>query len=83
MADQQSVESSLLALQKRSSVHLVAMILWFAGTIFWAGAAYNRMLSMESHLEQIDKKLDSVSQIELIRTREDDIFRRLERLESR
>ena len=31
------------------------------GTIFWAGAAYNRLSSMELHMASIDSKLSDIS----------------------
>lgn len=33
------------------------------GAIFWAGAAYNRLASMEAHMTSIDQKIDGYSQL--------------------
>lgn len=33
------------------------------GTIFWAGAAYNRLSSIETHMTSIDSKLDNYGQL--------------------
>ena len=33
------------------------------GVIFWAGAAYNRLSSMENHMASIDSKLSDIGAI--------------------
>lgn len=34
------------------------------GAIFWAGAAYNRLSSIENHMSSIDTKIDSYAALQ-------------------
>lgn len=40
-----------------------AVSAFLMGAIFWAGAAYNRLASMEAHMSSIDQKIDGYGQL--------------------
>ena len=63
------------------------LFIFLLGSVFWAGATYNRISKIESDVvdlkDQIAKFLSSISDFAGIRERVDGHEKRIERLESR
>lgn len=51
------------------------------GMIFWAGATYNRIQAIETHLTSIDSAVAKIGDIQSLAERTADTQRRLEKLE--
>lgn len=81
MTPETEVHSRLNAINRKSLLALWTLFAWLVGAVFWAGSSYQRFQSMDKHLEAIDTKLDRMSQLDVIRQRQDDNMRRIEVLE--
>ena len=51
------------------------------GMVFWAGATYNRILAIETHLTSIDAAVAKIGDINTIQVKTDEMERRMLRLE--
>jgi len=57
------------------------MAVFLMGAIFWAGATYNRIQGIESHLLSIDAAISKIGNIQTIDERTSETQRRLDKLE--
>ena len=78
---EQDVRATIAALNKRNLGLIWGFVIWLVGAGVWAGGAYQKFQSMDAHLDKIDQKLDMLSQIEVVRQRQDDTVKRVESLE--
>jgi hypothetical protein len=57
------------------------MVIFLVGMVFWAGATYNRIQGIESHLLSIDAAVSKIGDIQAIQERTNETQRRLDKLE--
>ena len=58
-----------------------AVSIFLLGAVFWAGATYNRVQAIETHLISIDTAISKIGNIQAIDERTQNIERRLDRME--
>lgn len=52
------------------------------GMVFWAGATYNRILAIETHLTSIDQAVAKIGDINTLQVKQDENERRIQYLEN-
>ncbi len=52
------------------------------GMVFWAGATYNRILAIETHLTSIDQAVAKIGDINTLQVKQSENERRIEYLEN-
>lgn len=72
--DEASPNSLKIALGSGAAIFVIS-------AVFWAGATYNRIQGIESHLLNIDSAVSKIGDIQTIQERTNETQRRLEKLE--
>lgn len=92
MDENHDVHARLRSINHKTVAALWGILLWAAGTIFWAGAAYEKFQSMDrhaqsmdSHIRAIDDKFDAMNSIKaellVVQQRQEDYMERIKSLE--
>jgi hypothetical protein len=60
-----------------------AVSIFILGAVFWAGATYNRVQGIETHLINIDVTMAKLGDLQTLEERTADMQRRLDKLEDK